>query len=97
MQHYKSSTIGENHMDSKTAIVYSGHGWSWCDRVKVLLTEHDYTIEEKLINKSAAEQFQQDFNLPLRSIPQVIIEDKLIGGFAETETYLKGPLSINKV
>ena len=97
MRHYNSYTIGANHMASNTAIVYTGHSCSWCARVKVLLKAHNYTIEEKLINKSAVAQFQYDFKQPLQSIPQVIINNKLIGGFAETEAYLKGPLSINKV
>jgi hypothetical protein len=26
-----------------------------------------------------------------------VIDDDLIGGFAETENFLKGPLSINKI
>ena len=42
-------------------------------------------------------EFQQNYNQPLRSIPQVIIDGKLIGGFGETEAMIKGPLSINKI
>tara|TARA_Y100000310_G_scaffold326920_1_gene392501 strand:- start:1418 stop:1570 length:153 start_codon:yes stop_codon:yes gene_type:complete len=50
-----------------------------------------------MVNKSAGVEFQQNYNQPLRSIPQVIIDGKLIGGFEETEAILKGPLSINKI
>ena len=41
------------------AIVYSGPACSWCERVKVLLQENDYEIEEKSItNKGNIEEFQ---------------------------------------
>ena len=82
----------------KTAIVYSGPRCSWCDRVKVLLIENDYEIEEKSITDGGVmEEFQNKFTQTLRTVPQVVIDDKLIGGFAETEVLIKGPLSINKI
>ena len=41
------------------AIVYSGPACSWCERVKVLLQENDYEIEEKsIVNKGNVEEFQ---------------------------------------
>ena len=82
----------------KTAIVYSGPRCSWCDRVKVLLKENDYQIEEKsIVDKGLIEEFQNQFNQTLRTVPQVVIDGDLVGGFAETELFLRGPLSINKV
>ena len=85
-------------MASKTAIVYSGPRCTWCDRVKVLLQENDYEIEEKsIVDKGLIEEFQNKFKQTLRTVPQVVIDDKLIGGFAETEVLIKGPLSINKI
>ena len=85
-------------MTMKTATVYSGPRCSWCERVKVLLMEHDYEIQEKsIVDKGLIEEFQNKFNQTLRTVPQVVIDDKLIGGFAETESYIKGPLSINKI
>ena len=82
----------------KTATVYSGPRCTWCDRVKVLLQENGYEIQEKsIVDKGLIEEFQNKFNQTLRTVPQVVIDDKLIGGFAETESYIKGPLSINKI
>ena len=82
----------------KTATVYSGPRCTWCDRVKVLLQENGYEIEEKsIVDKGLIEEFQNKFNQTLRTVPQVVIDDKLIGGFAETEVLIKGPLSINKI
>tara|TARA_Y100000593_G_scaffold63141_1_gene116785 strand:- start:2534 stop:2791 length:258 start_codon:yes stop_codon:yes gene_type:complete len=85
-------------MASKIATVYSGPRCTWCDRVKVLLQENSYEIQEKsIVDKGLIEEFQNKFNQTLRTVPQVVIDDKLIGGFAETESYIKGPLSINKI
>ena len=82
----------------KTATVYSGPRCTWCDRVKVLLQENSYEIQEKsIVDKGLIEEFQNKFNQTLRTVPQVVIDDKLIGGFAETEVLIKGPLSINKI
>ena len=85
-------------MDSKTATVYTGPRCVWCDRVKTLLKDNDYEVTEKSItDRGLIEEFQNKFNQTLRTVPQVVIDDKLIGGFAETEDFLKGPLSINKI
>ena len=82
----------------KTATVYSGPRCTWCDRVKVLLQENGYEIQEKsIVDKGLIEEFQNKFNQTLRTVPQVVIDDKIIGGFAETEVLIKGPLSINKI
>ena len=80
------------------ATVYTGPGWSWCDRVKVLLQDNEYEIEEKSItNKGFVEEFQNKFKETMRTIPQVVIDDKHIGGYAEVEDLIKGLSSINKV
>tara|TARA_B100000287_G_C20153627_1_gene591211 strand:+ start:196 stop:453 length:258 start_codon:yes stop_codon:yes gene_type:complete len=85
-------------MASKIATVYSGPRCTWCERVKVLLEQNEYEIQEKSItDRGLIEEFQNKFNQTLRTVPQVVIDDKLIGGFAETESYIKGPLSINKI
>ena len=82
----------------KTATVYTGPRCVWCDRVKTLLKDNDYEVVEKSItDRGLIEEFQNKFNQTLRTVPQVVIDDKLIGGFAETEDFLKGPLSINKI
>ena len=80
------------------AIVYSGPACSWCERVKVLLQENDYEIEEKsIVNKGNVEEFQNKFNQTMRTVPQVVIDGELIGGFAEVEQKMKGTSSINKI
>jgi glutaredoxin len=42
-------------------------------------------------------EFQQNYNQPLRSVPQVKIDGELVGGFEKKKKKIKGPKSINKV
>jgi len=62
-----------------------------------LLLNNNYEIEEKLISGSVLEEFQNKFNKTLKTIPQVVINDELIGGFEDVEDKIKGIGSINKV
>ena len=78
--------------------VYTGPSCIWCDRVKILLKDNGYTIEEKSItDRTFIEEFNNKFNQQLRTVPQVVIDEKLIGGYNEVEAIMKGPTSINKV
>tara|TARA_B100000287_G_C20548950_1_gene747673 strand:- start:210 stop:455 length:246 start_codon:yes stop_codon:yes gene_type:complete len=79
------------------ATVYTGLACTWCDRVKSLLKDNDYEIEEIMINGSILEDLQIKYNKTIRTVPQVIIEDNLIGGYNEVEDLMKGLTSINKV
>jgi len=79
------------------ATVYTGPSCIWCDRVKALLKDNDYTIEEIQVNGAVLEDLQTKFNKVIRTVPQVIIDDILIGGYHEVEDLMKGTTSINKV
>ena len=79
------------------ATVYTGPSCIWCDRVKGLLNDNNYTIEEIMMNGSVLKELQTKYNKTIRTVPQVIIEDILIGGYNEVEDLMKGLTSINKV
>ena len=79
------------------ATVYTGPSCTWCDRVKTLLKDNDYTIEEIQMNKATLEDLQTKFNKTISTVPQVIIDDSLIGGYHEVEAHMKGPTAINKI
>ena len=49
------------------------------------------------MNGAALENLQTKFNKTIRTVPQVIIDDKFIGGYHEVENLMKGTTSINKV
>tara|TARA_B100000524_G_C23579355_1_gene344798 strand:+ start:69 stop:317 length:249 start_codon:yes stop_codon:yes gene_type:complete len=80
------------------AIVYTGPRCVWCERVKTLLKDSGYEVTEKSItDRSLIEEFQNKFNQTLRTVPQVVINDELIGGFQETEAKIQGLMSINGI
>ena len=79
------------------ATVYTGPSCTWCDRVKTLLKDNNYTIEEIQMNGVALEDLQTKFNKVIRTVPQVIIDDIFIGGYHEVENLMRGTTSINKV
>ena len=79
------------------ATVYTGPTCTWCDRVKVLLKDNDYTIEEIQVNEAILEDLQTKFNKVIRTVPQVIIDDIFIGGYHEVEVLMKGTTSVNKI
>ena len=79
------------------ATVYTGIACIWCERVKTLLKDNDYEIEEIVVNKTILEELQTKYDKVIRTVPQVIIDDALIGGYNEVESLMKGTTSINKV
>ena len=79
------------------ATVYTGLACSWCDRVKVLLKDNDYEIEEITVNPTIIEELQTKYDKVIRTVPQVIIDGVLVGGYNSVETLMRGTTSINKV
>ena len=79
------------------ATVYTGPSCSWCDRVKALLKDNDYIVEEIQVNGVILEDLQTKFNKVIRTVPQVIIDDILIGGYHEVGNLMKGTTSVNKI
>ena len=79
------------------ATVYTGLACSWCERVKALLKDNEYEIEEITVNPTIMEELQTKFNKVIRTVPQVIIDDIFIGGYHEVENLMKGTTSVNKI
>ena len=79
------------------ATVYTGIACIWCERVKTLLKDNDYEIEEIVVNKTILEELQTKYDKVIRTVPQVIIDGVLVGGYHETEELMVGAASINKV
>ena len=79
------------------ATVYTGLACSWCERVKALLKDNEYEIEEITVNPTIMEELQTKYDKVIRTVPQVIIDDVLIGGYGQVESLMRGTTSINKV
>ena len=72
------------------ATVYTGPLCGWCERVKTLLKDNGYIIEEIQMDGTSLQELQTKFNKTIRTVPQVIIDDNLIGGYEDVEVLMKG-------
>lgn len=61
-----------------------------CDRAKALLTAKSIAYEERTIGDGWTKEQLQEVAPAARSVPQVFIDDQLIGGFNELYEHLKG-------
>lgn len=62
----------------------------FCDRVKALLDGYDipYEVEDISTSEEALKEFTEAWEF--KSVPQVFLNNKYIGGFEATAKYLRG-------
>jgi len=65
--------------------VYSTEPCSFCTRVKGLLASHGVQFAEVNLSKDPAGRMQLVDRTGMMSFPQVLVGDRLIGGFAELQ------------
>ena len=70
------------------AIVYTKDACTWCVRVKRLLEDNKYAVTEMPI-QDGLQWLNKIAPHPVRTVPQVIMNNEYIGGFAEVEKRLK--------
>lgn len=71
-------------------IVWSKDNCVFCTRVKQLLENKNIAYEERNITSGNWTREQLLEAVPdARTLPQVFIDDKLIGGYAETRVFLR--------
>ncbi|MBY0554860.1 glutathione S-transferase N-terminal domain-containing protein [bacterium] len=64
--------------------IYSKRGCVYCDRAKNLLNEKDISFHEVMVDTSdqrAVSELQEKTGM--RTFPQILIGNELLGGFAE--------------
>ena len=62
--------------------IYSGVGCPYCDRAKELLTRKGASYVEYDIRRDSSKREEMDARTKgAKTIPQIFIDDKLIGGF----------------
>ena len=73
------------------AKVYSTSKCSWCDRVIRELTDKGIEVEKIDISgdKNLFKQMNEDPGVKVSSVPQVIIDGKYVGGYTDTERFIK--------
>ena len=65
-------------------IVYSKPACVYCDKTKALLTRLGLEYTEKVVSKDLSlEELFKELGKQVRTIPQIVIDSKLIGGYNE--------------
>jgi glutaredoxin 3 len=69
------------------AIVWSKLCCPYCDQAKALLEQKGIDYEEKKIGGGYTKEQLLEAVPNARSVPQIFLDDKLIGGFTELKAY----------
>ena len=72
------------------AIVWSKYHCPFCDQAKALLKQREIPFEEKKIGDGYTKEELLEAVPTARTVPQIFIDDQLIGGFNELRTFLEG-------
>jgi glutaredoxin 3 len=72
------------------AIVWSKDQCPYCVQAKNLLTSQGIDYEERNINEGYTKEQLLEVVPNARTLPQIFIDDKLIGGFTELRQHLQG-------
>lgn len=69
-------------------IVWSKHNCPFCVRAKHVLTDKGLDYEERIIGEDWTKEQLLERVPDARSVPQIIIDEKVIGGYTEMVKYL---------
>ena len=72
------------------AIVWSKYHCPFCDQAKALLKQRGIPFEEKKIGDGYSKEELLEVIPTARTVPQIFIDDQLIGGFTELKAHLNG-------
>ena len=72
------------------AIVWSKYHCPFCDQAKALLKQRGIPFEEKKIGDGYTKEELLEAVPTARTVPQIFIDDQLIGGFTELKAHLNG-------
>jgi glutaredoxin len=72
------------------AIVWSKDSCPFCDQAKALLKMKAIEFEERNISKDWTQEQLLEEVPNARTVPQIFLDGKLIGGFTELRKHLKG-------
>lgn len=72
------------------AIIWSKYNCPYCDQAKALLKQKGIAFEERKIGDGYTKEDLLEAVPTARSVPQIFINEELIGGFTELRTKLNG-------
>ena len=70
------------------AIVWSKYHCPYCDQAKALLKSKNIEFEERKIGDGYTKEELLEAVPSARTVPQIILDGKLIGGFTELRKYI---------
>ena len=77
------------------ATIWSKYHCPYCDQAKALLKNRGIPFEEKKIGDGYTREELLEAVPNARTVPQVFLDDKLIGGFTELNEHLKKVQYVN--
>ena len=72
------------------AIIWSKYHCPFCDQAKALLKQRGIPFQEKKIGDGYSKEELLEAVPTARTVPQIFIDDQLIGGFTELKAHLNG-------
>jgi len=72
------------------AVVWSKNHCPYCDQAKALLKMKGIEFEERNINVDYTREQLLEAVPNARTVPQIFLDDQLIGGFTELRAHLNG-------
>jgi glutaredoxin 3 len=77
------------------AIVWSKYQCPYCDQAKALLTQKGIAFEERKIGDGFTKEDLLEAVPTARTVPQIFLDDKLVGGFTELKKYFQEVEHVN--
>jgi len=74
------------------AIVWSKYNCPYCDQAKALLKQKNIEFEEKKIGDGYTKEDLLEAVPNARTVPQIFMDDKLIGGYTDLVSYIQNTL-----
>jgi glutaredoxin len=71
------------------AIVWSKDQCPYCDQAKALLKQKGIEFEERNVSKDWTREQLLEAVPTARTVPQIFLDEELVGGFTELKTYLQ--------
>ena len=80
-----------------TITIYSKPNCVFCDKAKAMVKNLDLTYEEKMFGKDfkTPDELYEAVGKQVRTMPQIIIDDKHIGGYNELVEYFNDKGLVN--
>jgi glutaredoxin 3 len=70
------------------AVIWSKYHCPYCDQAKALLTQKGIQFEEKKIGDGYTKEELLEAVPTARTVPQIFLDNQLIGGFNELKQFL---------